>query len=95
MTPYQQHVIDNPYLFTSPCAEKFNCPHRECSKYACSCTCKDLKLYHNVLDFYGYAGLGGLSIGHVYQSANPSDDDGLTFAIDWARGNKKPMLEEY
>lgn len=95
MTPYQQHVIDNPYLFTSPCAEKFNCSHREDNKHVCKVNCQDLSLYLQVLDFYGYSGLGGLSVGHVYQSANPIEDDGLVFGIETPRGNKKPMLEEY
>lgn len=94
LTPYQQHVINNPYIFMSPCADKFYCSHRDDDKGYCSRGCTNLKLYHQVLDFYGQANLGGLSLGHIYQSAVPVEDE-LQLSFPQTRGNKKPMLEEY
>lgn len=95
MQTYHKHLLDNPFIFMSPCAEKFNCSRREDNKSACRIGCRNISLYIQFLDFYGHSGLGGLSVGHVYQSANPIEGDEMEICAYSLRGNRKPMLEEY
>lgn len=93
MNLYLAHVMSNPFLLMSPCAEKFSCPNKEVSKNHCAAGCKSLNLYRQMLDVYGKYSIGGLSYGHVYQSASSGIAAEESYAIPNTSGGKRPTLD--
>ena len=92
-TTYEHHVKEYPYLLTSPCADKFGCPSIEVDKNHCRKGCRKLAAYLHLLDTYGQVSIGGLSYGHVFQSAIDTTADIDDFASSHNNmGHKLPSL---